>query len=98
MVLEIGSGLSTRVLQRALAGTGALLVSVDDDPAWLPPADPESVRMLGVTPDRPDVIRAALDPDVSADLVVVDGPAHRARFDAARLSLYSDPPLRTPSG
>ena len=56
VVLEIGSGLSTRVLQGALAGTGALLVSVDDDPAWLPPADPESVRMLGVTPDRPDVI------------------------------------------
>ena len=49
-------------LQRALAGTGALLISVDDDPAWLPPADPESVRMIGVTPDQPDVLRAALIP------------------------------------
>jgi predicted O-methyltransferase YrrM len=89
VVLEIGSGLSTRVLQRALAGTGALLVSVDDDPAWLPPADSESLRMLGVTPDRPDVLRAALDSTVSVDLVVVDGPANRDRFDADRLELYS---------
>ena len=89
VVLEIGSGLSTRVLQRALAGTGALLVSVDDDPAWLPPSDPESVRMIGVTPDQPDVLRGALDPDLSVDLMVIDGPAHRARFDPERLSLYS---------
>lgn len=89
VVLEIGSGLSSRVLQRALAGSGALLVSVDDDPAWLPPTDPESLRVLGITPDRPDVIRAALDPNLSVDLVVVDGPAHRDRFDAERLKLYS---------
>jgi hypothetical protein len=88
VVLEIGSGLSTRVLQRALAGTGALLVSVDDDPGWLPPADPESVRMIGVTPDQPDVLRAALDRDLSVDLMVIDGPAQRARFDPDRLELY----------
>lgn len=89
VVLEIGSGLSTRVLQRALVGSGALLISVDDDPAWLPPADPESVRMIGVTPDQPDVLRAALDSDASVELVVIDGPAQRPRFDPERLELYS---------
>ena len=49
---------------------------------------PRALRMLGITPDRPDVTAGLRSTRRQRRPRVVDGPAHRARFDAARLSLY----------
>jgi hypothetical protein len=88
VVLEVGAGLSTIVLQRALAESGGELVSVEDDPAHVTHERVAGVVLRPVTPDTLDAIRSAFAGRRRANLLVIDGPAGRPRFEDERLELY----------
>ena len=89
LVVELGSGLTTRALVGAL-GPEALVVSVDESAAWLGrtaeglPAGARVALMAtpgvaGLDYDALELLLAGLTPG----LVIVDGPSQLPRFSAA---------------
>lgn len=96
-VVEAGCGISTLALSAAIAPHDGLLVSLEQDVAWIARTSarldaPESVLFIAVPPradgtafDHAAVLQ--LGSGWAADLVLVDGPANN-RFGDDALELY----------
>jgi hypothetical protein len=92
LVVEVGSGISTAALNKALADQSGYLVSIEEDAEFAL----ETLRALPA-PDRVALVCATGGGELAdllrgarPELVVVDGPTGQPRFEQPWLGLYRD--------